>query len=411
MSEAQTTAGFRNAGWTMESLPEGVRVSVHALATHDGAAVTGLLYGQGDRDTVFCIMHPREFMASHYLVPELVGPGRAVWTQTTRSVGQDLRLEHETALLDVAAGLSFLRASGFRRIVLVGNSGGASLFAFYNQQALLAPERRLAHTPGGRPVALAEAGMPIADAFVLVSPHPGQGRLLMNCIDPAVIDEAEPLATDTELDFLDPANGYRPEGAAYPPGFVDRFRAAQRERVARLDGLARAMIETRIAARKRGKATGDVADRRLGSFTGILTVWRTDADLRSWDLSLDPSDRRLGSVWGRDPFTTNFGAAGFARTCTPEAWLSTWSGLSSRADLLETARAIEQPCLQIEYTGDNTVFPSDAAAIFEALRTGGKDRLRFRGDHHGRALAPGEEAGRALAGAAIRDWSAEGLWR
>jgi hypothetical protein len=406
MSEAQTTAGFRNAGWTMDSLPAGVRVSVHALATHDGAAVTGLLYGQGDRDTVFCIMHPREFMASHYLVPELVGEGRSVWTQTTRAVGQDLRLEHETALLDVAAGLSSLKASGFRRIVLVGNSGGASLFAFYNQQAMLAPERRLTHTPGGRPVALADATLPVPDAFVLVSPHPGQGRLLLNCIDPAVIDEADPLATDPALDFLDPANGYSGEGAAYAPDFVARFRAAQRERVARLDAMARDMIDARVAARKRGKATGAAADRRLGSFTGILTIWRTDADLRSWDLGLDPSDRRLGSVWGRDPFTTNFGAAGFARTCTPEAWLSTWSGLSSRADLLQTAEAIEQPCLQIEYTGDNTVFPSDAAAIFQAVTSGRKDRLRFRGDHHGRALAPGEDAGRALAGAAIRDWAA-----
>jgi phosphatidylglycerophosphatase C len=68
-----------------------------------------------------------------------------------------LRLEHEIALLDVAAGINFLRDSGFKRIILGGNSGGASLYAFYNEQSLLEPARRLERTPGGRPTGLAKA--------------------------------------------------------------------------------------------------------------------------------------------------------------------------------------------------------------------------------------------------------------
>ncbi len=99
-----------------------------------------------------------------------------------------------------------------------------------------------------------------------------------------------------------------------------------------------------------------------------MTIWRTDADLRCWDPSIDPSDRKLGSVWGKDPFATNYGAVGFSRFCTPEAWLSTWSGHSSRANLFETATAVQQPCLLIDYTGDNTVFPADCAAIFDDHR-------------------------------------------
>ena len=98
-----------------------------------------------------------------------------------------------------------------------------------------------------------------------------------------------------------------------------------------------------------------------------MTIWRTDADLRCWDPSIDPSDRKLGSVWGKDPFATNYGAVGFARFCTPEAWLSTWSGHSSRANLFETAKAVQQPCLLIDYTGDNTVFPADCTAIFDTI--------------------------------------------
>jgi pimeloyl-ACP methyl ester carboxylesterase len=390
----------------MQGLPDDVRVTVHPLPTQDGAAVNGFLYAKGTPEIVLCIMHPREFLATHYLVPELVKAGYAVWTQTSRSVGTDLRLEHEIALLDVAAGTNFLAQLGFKKIILIGNSGGASLYAFYNQQSLLAPERRLTHTPGGRPTGLAKASMPVADGFILVSPHPGQGQILLRCIDPAVVDEADPMAVDADLDFLDPRNGFAeaPQGASYAADFVQRYRAAQAARVARLDDVARAMIDERMAARKRGKTSGSRSDRQRGAFTPVLTVWRTDADLRCWDLSLDPSDRTLGSVWGSDPYNSNYGAVGFARFCTPEAWLSTWSGHTSRANVFETARAIEQPALVIDYTGDNTVFPGDVTAIFDVIATSDKRRARFRGDHHGRPLQAGEEPGRVGAAGAIREW-------
>ena len=409
MSEREATAGFRNAGWTMGQLPAGSAVSVHPLRTADGAAVNGFLYTAGPSDVVACIMHPREFLASHYLVPELLSAGYAVFTQTSRSVGSDLRLEHEIALLDVAAGLSFLKESGFGKIVLIGNSGGASLYAFYNQQALLPPADRHQRTPGGRPTGLGTLTMPQADGVILVSPHPGQGVVLMNCIDPSVTDETDPLAADPTLDFLDPANGYgpAPEGARYAPAFVARFRAAQRDRVARLDATARGMIDERLAARARAKAGGSRSDRLLGAHTGALTVWRTDADLRCWDPTLDPSDRSIGSIWSSDPFATNYGVVGFARFCTPEAWLSTWSGLSSRATMFDTAAAIEQPMLFIEYTGDQVVFPADVERIYTAVPSNDRTRLRFRGDHHGQPLAAGEQPGRSAAGEAIRVWLRE----
>ena len=405
----QPTAGFRNAGWTMGALSPDTTVSVHPLRTADGAAVNGFLYRNGPSDTALCIMHPREFLATHYLIPEILQSGRSVFTQTSRSVGSDLRLEHETALLDVAAGVAFLRREGFRRLILVGNSGGSSLYGFYNEQSQLAPADRLEHTPGGRATGLRGADMPVVDGVVLIAPHPGQGVVLQNCIDPAVADEADPTATLPALDFLSASNGYRdgPGGSHYTPGFIERYRAAQTERVARLDAKARAMIADRLAARRRYKATGTPADRIAGALSPAMTVWRTDADLRCWDLSIDPSDRAVGSVWSRDPFTTNFGVVGFARFCTPEAWLSTWSGLSSRANLQRTAASIRQPCLFIEFTGDSVVFPADAERIWGAIAQPGKQRLRIRGDHHGQPLAPGEPSGRPIAGQAIRDWLAE----
>ena len=409
MSTREATAGFRNASWTMTGLPADVAVTVHPLQTQDGAAVNGFLYAKQSAETVLCIMHPREFLATHYLVPDLVSAGFAVFTQTARSVGNDMRLEHEIALLDVAAGLNFLKQAGFKRIILIGNSGGASLYAFYNQQSMLDAGKRLEKTPGGRPTGLAEASMPVADGVIFVSPHPGQGQILLKCIDPSVTDERDALAVDPALDFLDPNNGYRegPEGSKYSQEFIARFREAQSDRVARLDKTARAMIETRLSARKLAKTSGSAADRRKGAHTSVMTIWRTDADLRCWDPSIDPSDRKLGSVWGKDPFATNYGAVGFARFCTPEAWLSTWSGHSSRANLFETAAAVQQPCLLIDYTGDNTVFPADCAAIFDKIASGKKSRKRFRGDHHGRALEKGEEPGRVGAANAIKEWVKE----
>ncbi len=408
-SGSRATAGFLNTDWNPRNVPPGTTTTNVVLRTADGAATGGSLYRPAtDTDTVVCVMHPREFMACHYLIPDIVGAGCAAWSQSPRSVGNDLRLEHEFALFDVAAGLAHLRAQGLRRVVLLGNSGGAGLYAFYAQQAALLPAQRVARTPGGKPTGLAELEMPAVDGVVFVGPHPGQGALLANCIDPSVCDEGDALSVDLSLDPLDPANGYGGPGKTrYDAPFVERYRAAQRERVARLDTLAHSLIERRLAARKRVKAAGPSAcaeDRRIAAHSPIFNVWRTDADLRCFDLSLDPSDRKFGSLWSADPLATNYGAVGFARQCTPESWLSTWSALSSNATLAKTAASITQPCLVVEYTGDQACFPADVRRIVDAIASTNKQHLRVRGDHHGRALAPDEEPGRLEAGRHLAAW-------
>jgi hypothetical protein len=405
----QATAGFLNTDWNPRNVPAGTVTSNVVLRTADGAATSGSLYQPATAcDTVVCVMHPREFMACHYLIPDIVGAGYAAWSQSPRSVGNDLRLEHEFALHDVATGLAHLRASGFRRIVLLGNSGGAGLYAFYAQQAALPGPERIAKTPGGKPTQLAALDMPAIDGLVFVGPHPGQGALLLNCIDPSVADEADPLSVDAALDPLNAANGYAGrKDTRYAPAFVERYRAAQQARVARIDAHARALIATRLAARQRVKAAGDAAsaeDRRVAAHTPIINVWRTDGDLRCFDLTLDPSDRKFGSLWGADPYASNYGAVGFARQCTPESWLSTWSALSSHATMAKCAGALTQPVLVVEYTGDQACFPGDVQRIVAAIASKHKQHLRVRGDHHGRALSADEEPGRAEAGRHLATW-------
>lgn len=400
------TAGFLNTDWNPRDLPSGTATRNVVLRTADGAATGGSLYSIGAAETVVCIMHPREFMACHYLIPDIMGAGFAAWSQSPRSVGNDLRLEHEFALFDVAAGLKFLREAGFRNVVLLGNSGGSGLFSFYAQQSGLPGEQRIAKTPGGRPTNLATLDMPGVEGVIFVAPHPGQGALLMQCIDASVSDEANPLSVDPSLDPFDSRNGFvDPPGCSrYSPEFVARYQSAQVARVRRLDETAHQLIADRLAARRRTKAGGNLDDRRRGGHSAIMTIWRTDADLRNFDLTLDPSDRQYGSLWGKDPFTSNFGSVGFARLCSPESWLSTWSGLSSNATLAKTASSITQPTLLVEYTGDPACFPSVVGNIYSAIGSLDKRHRRVRGDHHGRALTPGQEPGRYLAGRHIQAW-------
>ena len=403
---ARPTAGLRGASWTASRLPKDLRVSVQSLRTQDGAQVTGFLYYRGGEKAAVSLMHPRELVASHYLVPDVLEAGCACWVQGSRSVGNDVRLEHEIALYDVAAGLNFLRDQGFERLCFLGNSGGAALFALYLQQASLAPARRIVRTPGGRPTKLGDTNLPVADRLILVAPHPGPGKLLQNCIDPSVIDEKDPAALDAALFPFSAENGFRepPESARYSEAFVARYRSAQRERVARIDAHAKAIIEERQRSRAAVRERSTLQSRIGAAHTPIFQVWRTDADLRCFDLHLDPSDRKWGTVWGADPFASNYGSVGFGRSCTAESWLSSWSGISSNASFEKCGPAIEQPTLMIDYTGDNTVFPSDSEAIFQSLRTSDKHRASIRGNHHGQALQQGEPSGQVLAGRTIQNF-------
>lgn len=404
---ATTTAGLRGTVWDPARMPEGVRTTVHPLSTADGAQVIGYLMHRGGERTVVCAMHPRELTVPQYMAAEVLRGGCAFWVQGSRSPNSDLRLEHETALLDLAAGQRFLRAEGFARTVLQGTSGGGPLAAFYCQQAARAPEARITRTPGGRPVNLAGAELPEPDGVILISTHLGQGPLLMASLDPSVMDEDDPFATDPALDPFAETNGFcdPPQSSCYAPAFVSRYRAAQRRRVEGIDARARALLARKAEARKRAKAgDGGREARILAALAPTFTVWRTDADLRCFDLSLEPSDRAFGSLWGADPIVSNYGSLGFARQCTPESWLSNWSALSSNATMEKCGPELRQPVCLVQYTGDNSVFDGDVARLLGWLGATDCTHHRVPGNHHGRPVRKGEPNGQHIAGEIIRTW-------
>jgi hypothetical protein len=379
--------------------------SVHELTTADGATVRGVLATVPGARTVVCLMHPRQDLTHHPLVPLLLQAGAAVWTQHTRSVNNDLTLVHEQALLDIAAGMVFLR-DRFEAVVTVGHSGGGPLYAFYLEQAGLEPAARIANTPGGRPTRLAEADMPVADGAVFLAPHPGQGKLLLACIDPSVADESDPLSVVPGLDPYDPANGFAepPTSSSYSAEFLQRYRAAQRDRVARIDAVAKVSLARAAEARAAFKKSGAPADRRRSLAPKIITVFRTDADPRTVDLSIDPSDRPYGSLFGKRPDLIDYGQVGFGRLTTPDAWLSTWSGLSSNAGFVRCAPGVTVPTLFVELTGDQAAFPADTREMIDALGATDLTTATVRGLHFGGAIAEGEPTGNELAATEIAAW-------
>jgi hypothetical protein len=391
---------------TAGSRPESTATSVHELTSADGATIRGVLATVPGATTVVSLMHPRQDLTHHPLVPLLLQAGAAVWTQHTRSVNNDLTLVHEQALLDAAAGLVFLREHDFSSIVTLGHSGGATLYAFYLEQAGLPPADRIAATPGGRPAKLADAEMPLADGAIFLAPHPGQGQLLLACIDPSVADEQDPMSIVPELDPFSPANGFAepPASSAYTEEFLIRYRAAQRRRVARIDAVAREHLAWAKQARTSFSASGSALDRRRSLAPRIITVFRTDADLRTVDLSLDPSERPYGSLFGKRPDLINYGLTGFGRLTAPEAWLSTWSGISSNADFVRCAPGVTVPTLFIEVTGDQAAFPADSRRMVDALGAKDLTAATVRGLHFGGRIAEGEPAGNELAAAEIIDW-------
>jgi hypothetical protein len=251
--------------------------------------------------------------------------------------------------------------------------------------------------------------MPLADGAIFLAPHPGQGQLLLACIDPSVGDEQDPMSVVPDLDPYRPANGFAepPASSAYTEEFLARYRTAQRDRVARIDAVARGHLARTAEARTAFGTSGNPLDRRRSLAPRIITVFRTDADPRTVDLSLDPSERPYGSLFGKRPDLINYGLTGFGRLTTPEAWLSTWSGLSSNADFVRCAPGVTVPTLFIELTGDQAAFPADSRRMTGALGAEDLTTATVRGLHFGGPIAKGEPPGNELAAAEIIAWLAK----
>ncbi len=392
-----------------------VRRELVQYAAADGFPLTGILHrpARTDPPVALLAMHPRGDFTRHYLAPWLLDGGYAFFGAVTRHLNHDADALHERLLLDVAGAVAYLREAGFGTVVLLGNSGGGSLFAFYIAQQSLPPAARLARAPSGDSSGLPGADLPPVDGFILLAAHLGEGQFLLDRLDPSVVDEGDPTAVNPRLDMYDPANGYRPmrEGPSrYSPEFVAAFRAGQRARCERLDRQALTWCEEAAFFRRRLGVPDEPAtplppaERMLMTRRALqrryLLIYRTLADPRYLDLSLDPSERPLGSIFsfGRDPIVGNYGE-GLARAMSARGWLSTWSGLSSNAALERTLPSVMLPTLAISALADTDIHPGESRRAFAALAAPDKTQHELSGaDHYLRAARPDAPDPRALAG-------------
>src|SRR4029077_7113465 len=73
--------------------------------------------------------------AEHYLAPYIASRGYGFLGWNTRYRGNEDLFTLEQALIDIGAGMTWLRAQGVERLVILGNSGAGSLMGAYQAEA------------------------------------------------------------------------------------------------------------------------------------------------------------------------------------------------------------------------------------------------------------------------------------
>ncbi len=297
----------------------------------------------GPKRVAAIVMHPTSNFMGHYLIEPLAARGVTCMGLNSRYVNNDTQLLMERVIQDLGAGVRFLREQGYERVVLIGNSGGAALASFYQAQAERLTCTHFAH---GEPTRFVPEDFPPVDAIALCGAHEGRSRLFLRWLDPSVIDESDPVSADPAVDLYNPENG-----PPFSAAFLERFTAAQRARRDRIETWALARL--RLLQREIN-GPGDQA----------FVIYRTHAEPRCVDLSIDANDRAPGSIWG-DARAVNYAANAMGRYTSIKAFLSQWSS-RSQADGPDNLARTSVPVLLFTYTADASTFPSTRDAWLAA---------------------------------------------
>lgn len=282
----------------------------------------------------------------------------------TRFRGDDAHFVLDHALVDIGVGVRWLREeAGADVVILLGNSGGGSLMAAYQSQAI---DPSITPLPGMR-LATGVEELPAADGYVSTAAHLGRPDVLTAWMDGAVVDEFDPVATDSSLDLFNPDNG-----PAYGAEFVARYRSAQVERNHRITAWVKSELDRLQAA---------------GYHDRPFAVARTWADPRMVDPTLEPTRREPNRCYAGVPERANRSVYGIASACTLRTWLSMWSLSDCQARAQVHLPKVTVPALVVNGNANTGVFPSDAQEIVDHIGATDKESHELDADHY--FLTPG----------------------
>jgi pimeloyl-ACP methyl ester carboxylesterase len=307
-------------------------------------------------------MHPASTLQLLPVPQALAKAGVHVLCAGSRFAKNDTPLIMEKVALDLGAYVRHAKEVwGYEKILLCGWSGGGSLSLFYQSQA---EKPSITDTPAGDAVDLKGAKLIPADAMIFQAAHLSRAHMLVETIDPSVIDEDDPDRRDLELDIYNPKCPNQPP---YTKAFIGRYRAAQLARMRRKTAWVKAALA-------RLKGTGEME-------RGFITH-RTMADLRFMDPAVDPNERKPRWCYMGEPAVANNGPIGLGRFSTLRAWLSQWSIDDSRADGARCARDISVPFLAIENSADDAVPQPHARIIHDNAASTDKTFRLIKGATH-----------------------------
>jgi dienelactone hydrolase len=351
---------------------------VITLQTRDGVKIPAVLYHrQGDSPAIgVVLMHPVVDFQQHYAARPLAEAGFAVLCLMSRYSRYEHAVLMERVVLDLAEGVRLLRDRGCRRVALIGNSGGGPLMAFYQSQA----ERpTVTSTPDGREPDLTRADLPAADALIELNAHQGRHHFLTMHLDASVIDEQDLFSRDPTLDMFDTRNG-----PPYDRDWLAGYRVAQIARNDRItDWVLNALHELEARTAGQDFAQSDVEGQQLkvDAIDMPFVVHRTMADPRTVDLTIEPSDRAPGTVWG-PAWPMNWSVTAMGRVTSLRSWLSQYSWRLSNASGPAHIARTNVPVLVVIGTADRGCYESDAQAYFAAANTSDKQIHLLKGGSH-----------------------------
>ena len=321
-----------------------------------------LIRAEADSDCCLITMHPVGGTGWLPIMSEFVRCGVHVLACDGRYRGVDSALNMEKVTLDLGNAVRHAKEKlGYKKVVLLGWSGGGSLSAFYQSQA---ENPTVTSSPCGGGPDLTKADFIPADGLILMAAHISRHGTLTQWMDASITDEQNPETRDASLDLY--GDEIKPP---YDDDFLTRYRAAQIARNRKITAWVKDKLQDLAA---KGRENEEFA----------FVTHGTMADPRWLDPKVDPNERKPGWCYLGDPQIVNNGPVGLARFSTLRSWLSQWSYDDANADGPKSLSHVSTPVLVVGNTADDACTPSHTQALFDAVGHANKEMHEIQGATH-----------------------------